>query len=156
MEYIAGKDQEACFLCEIARESRDEENLILRRGRHAFIVMNLYPYTNGHLMVAPHRHLGDFSELNDDERLEMLKLCENGMDALKKGQRAQGFNVGLNLGRAAGAGLEDHIHLHIVPRWIGDTNFMPVLGEVKVISQHLRETYHDLKPFMSEAEDDQD
>jgi ATP adenylyltransferase len=149
MEYISGKRRKTCFLCEIGRENRDEENLVLLRGTHCFIVMNLYPYTNGHLLVAPLRHLADFSGLNDEARLEMLKFCEKGMEALKKAHKAQGFNVGLNLGKAAGAGLEDHLHWHIVPRWVGDTNFMPVLGEVKVISQHLKDTYNTLKSVLN-------
>ncbi|MHA2621384.1 MAG: HIT family protein [bacterium JZ-2024 1] len=151
MEYISSKDKVACFLCDIVRDHRDEENLVLSRGKFCFVVLNLYPYTNGHLMVAPLRHIPEISQLTDDERLELFRLSDRSIHALRLAQKAQGFNVGFNLGAAAGAGLEDHIHLHIVPRWFGDTNFMPVLGEVKVISQHLRDTYNELKPYFAES-----
>lgn len=147
MEYISSKRKSGCFLCDLVRDTRDEENLVLARGRYCFVVLNLYPYNNGHLMVSPNRHLSEIADLTKSERLEMFQHCEKAIEALRKAQKAQGFNIGFNLGKAAGAGLEDHLHLHIVPRWVGDTNFMPALGEVKLISQHLRDTYNTLKPF---------
>jgi ATP adenylyltransferase len=140
MEYIQGADeQEGCILCR-ARDGADEESLVVRRGERAFVVLNRYPYASGHLMVAPNRHEGEFGELGAQEAAEIHRLASTGMGVLAETMRPQGFNLGWNLGRIAGAGVVDHVHLHVVPRWAGDTNFMPVLADVKVLPEALEDT----------------
>jgi len=148
MKYIrsCSKDSE-CFLCRALSEDKDEENLILLRGEKSFIIMNRYPYNNGHLMIAPKRHVGDLLQLNDGELIEMIKMIKLAVKALKSEYNPDGFNIGLNLGRAAGAGLEDHLHMHIIPRWVGDTNFMPLISETKTIPELLTESYSRLKKY---------
>jgi len=128
-------------------EDRDEENLILFRGERSFIIMNRYPYNNGHLMIAPNRHVGDLLQLSDDELIELVKMVKLAVKALKSEYNPDGFNIGLNLGRAAGAGLEDHLHIHVIPRWVGDTNFMPIISETKTIPELLTESYSRLKKY---------
>ena len=141
LEYIQTADeQEGCIFCLAAVSNDDEDALVVHRGRNAIVLVNKYPYASGHLMVAPVRHVGDFAELTDDEALELHRLAGQGMGALAQLYEPQGFNVGWNLGRIAGAGVVDHVHVHVVPRWAGDTNFMPVLADVKVIPEHLAET----------------
>ena len=140
LEYIASADEEGgCIFCRAA-DGPDETGLVVHRGEAAFCLLNKYPYSSGHLMVAPYRHVGDFGELTGDEVLELHRLAASGMGALAETFAPQGYNVGWNLGRIAGAGVVDHVHLHVVPRWAGDTNFMPVLADVKVLPQHLHET----------------
>ncbi len=140
LEYIeAADEQEGCFFCRAA-SGDDEEGLVVRRGEHAFVLLNRYPYASGHLMVAPFRHEGEFGELAAEEALEIHRLAASGLGALAESMRPHGFNVGWNLGRIAGAGVVDHVHLHVVPRWGGDTNFMPVLADVKVLPEALGNT----------------
>jgi ATP adenylyltransferase len=140
LEYIQQADElEGCIFC-LAAAGPDEEGLIVHRGGHAFVLLNKFPYASGHLLVAPYRHVADFGELSDDEALELHRLAERGMAALAETFSPQGYNVGWNLARIAGAGVVDHVHLHVVPRWAGDTNFMPVLADVKVLPEHLLET----------------
>ncbi len=146
LEYIISNKVEGCIFCEFPKENEDEENLILYRGNHCFVIMNAFPYSNGHLMVAPYKHTGDVTELNSDESLEMMQLMQKCCNALKEIARPDGFNIGINMGTPAGAGIADHIHLHIVPRWNGDTNFMPVLADTKIIPESLKATYKKLKP----------
>ncbi|HKB85599.1 MAG TPA: HIT domain-containing protein [Ignavibacteriaceae bacterium] len=136
------KDEEdQCVFCEMVNESPEElSNLIVDKGLLTFTVLNLFPYNNGHLMIVPYRHTSAFISLTDDENLEIMHKMRLAYNALKETLHPEGFNMGLNLGKGAGAGIHEHIHFHIVPRWNGDTNFMPVLGEVKVISQDLIET----------------
>jgi len=138
---------EGCFICEaiVADESHDRENLLLLRGEKVVIVMNRYPYSNGHLMVAPTRHIADPRELSPEEWAEMGLMTQLSLQALEKAMNPHGFNIGWNIGRVSGAGLDSHIHQHIVPRWNGDTNFMPVVSGTKVISQGLEESYDELK-----------
>ena len=124
----------------------DRNELILFRGKNSFSLMNLYPYTNGHLMVAPFRHIDSFRGLDQVERLEILEQIDRCIDALSNALNPDGFNIGVNLGESAGAGIKDHIHFHVVPRWTGDTNFMPVLGHTKVEVQGLQECYDLLMP----------
>jgi ATP adenylyltransferase len=124
----------------------DRNGLILFRGENSFSLMNLYPYTNGHLMVAPFRHIDSFRGLDQVERLEILEQIDRCIDALSNVLNPDGFNIGVNLGESAGAGIKDHIHFHVVPRWTGDTNFMPVLGHTKVEVQGLQECYDLLRP----------
>jgi ATP adenylyltransferase len=140
LEYIASADdQPGCIFC-AAVEGDDEEKLVVHRGERAFVLLNRFPYTSGHLMVAPKRHVGDFGDLEDDEVVEIHRFASSGIGALAQTYEPQGYNVGWNLGRVAGAGIVDHVHLHVVPRWAGDTNFMPVLADVKVMPEHLQET----------------
>jgi len=145
-QYIESVDKiEGCFLCNAYNSKDDEKNLVLYRGNKCFVIMNLYPYNAGHLMVCPNEHIGDFTKLDNDTLCELNFLTQKMIKALNIALKPDGYNLGYNLGRAAGAGLESHIHNHIVPRWVGDTNFMPVIGEVKVISQDLKEIYYKIK-----------
>jgi ATP adenylyltransferase len=140
LEYIRHADElDGCVFCSAAG-GPDEEALVVHRGEAAFVLLNRFPYASGHLMVAPFRHAGDFGSLADGEALEAHRLAADGMAALAATFSPEGYNVGWNLGRVAGAGIVDHVHLHVVPRWSGDTNFMPVLADVKVLPEHLAET----------------
>jgi ATP adenylyltransferase len=149
MAYIGSEKDtkaEGCFLC--IDPEIDGSALVIARKTKAFVVMNRYPYSNGHIMVVPNRHVGKVEDLTDEELLDMMGFVRILSTVLKEELNVEGLNVGINMGKAAGAGLEDHIHIHIVPRWFGDTNFMPVLGETKVISEHLHATYEKLKKKM--------
>jgi ATP adenylyltransferase len=140
LEYIEQADeQEGCIFC-LAATGDDEASLVVQRGSRAFVLLNKFPYAAGHVMVAPFRHVGEFGELSDDEALELHRLAGGALAALSESYAPHGYNLGWNLGRAAGAGVVDHVHLHVVPRWAGDTNFMPVLADVKVLPEHLAET----------------
>ena len=135
------KQDDECIFCEAAKNDvNDPENLLVRKGELTFTLLNLYPYNNGHLMVIPFKHISDLDELSDREGSEIFRELQLARSALIDISQPQGFNIGANIGRIGGAGIDEHIHFHIVPRWNGDTNFMPVLGEVKVISQELQET----------------
>jgi len=148
MEYI-GKDQgSGCVFCEKQKLDRDAENYILYRGEKTFVILNLYPYNNGHLLVIPKRHVGDVEELDNEEMLELGRNVQKVAGILKAAFKPEGFNIGANLGRVAGAGVPGHFHIHIVPRWNGDTNFMPVLGDLRVIPEGLDATYKKLKEIM--------
>ncbi len=141
MEYIlAPKPADECIFCDKPAAGDDRENLIVCRGKQAFVMMNLYPYNNGHVLIAPYRHVPEFDDLEPEVQLEMLNLVSRAMSIMRQEMQAGGFNFGANIGAAAGAGIEPHIHLHLVPRWSGDTNFMPVVGGAKVQVQSLRET----------------
>ncbi|MGC8893786.1 MAG: HIT family protein [candidate division WOR-3 bacterium] len=144
MEYILKADETACIFCELPREDRDVENLLLLRGETCFVLMNRFPYNPGHLMIAPYRHIESLSGLSGDEVSEMMALLARMERVLAEAMNPQGFNIGINIGRIAGAGFS-HIHAHIVPRWSGDTNFMPVVGDVKVVSEALSRTYVKLR-----------
>ncbi len=137
-----------CIFCNACKEKKDKKNLILLRGEDAFIIMNRFPYSNGHLMIAPYRHIGEIGDLTDKEIIDLFLMLNQGITAIKKTMRPQAFNIGINLGQVAGAGVKDHIHIHLVPRWSGDTNFMPILCETKVISEALSCTYERLKKVL--------
>jgi ATP adenylyltransferase len=140
LEYIKSADEETgCIFCS-AVEGDDEERLVVHRGTRAIVLLNKFPYSSGHFMVAPTRHIGEYGDIEDDEAVELHTLAANGMAALTEVYAPHGYNVGWNLGRVAGAGVLDHVHMHVVPRWGGDTNFMPVLADVKVLPEHLAET----------------
>lgn len=140
LEYIKrADDDEICVFCRAA-ESPDEDALVVHRGQRAFVLLNKFPYSSGHVMVAPYRHVGEFGELDDEEALELHRLARESLEALGVVYGPHGYNLGWNLGRVAGAGVVDHVHEHVVPRWGGDTNFMPVLADVKVLPEHLAET----------------
>ncbi|WP_456368243.1 HIT family protein [Thermococcus sp.] len=151
IEYIRSPKHDGCIFCDFPKENRDRERLILHRGKHAFVIMNNYPYNPGHVMVAPYRHVGKWEDLTDEELLEIMKLTQLMIRAIKKAMNPDGFNLGVNLGRVAGAGIDDHVHLHIVPRWNGDTNFMPVIADTKVIPESLQEAYDELKRAIDEV-----
>ncbi len=142
----ASKDSaEECIFCTKPAEDDDEANLIVHRGERCFVILNLFPYTNGHLMVARYEHLGTLPELDAETIAEMMALAQRAMVVLEEAYEPHGYNVGLNQGRVAGAGVEDHIHLHVVPRWAGDTNYMPVLADTRVMPQSLEQSYETLE-----------
>lgn len=145
-EYVGGKKKSGCVFCRILSEQDDRGNLVLKRGAGSAIVMNRYPYTAGHLMICPNRHVAGIRNLNRDERLELMDLTAEAIDALEQTMKPEGFNTGLNLGKAAGAGIQAHLHFHVVPRWNGDNNFMPVTADTRVISQDLDKIWEQLKP----------
>lgn len=147
MEYILSKKPEGCIFCKMPSESEDEKNLILKRARYCYIIMNRYPYNNGHLMIVPFKHIPDLNGLDDEEMLELMKLTKLSIRCLKEAFSPDGFNVGINLGKIAGAGIEAHLHIQIVPRWAGDSSFIAIFGETRVIPEHLQETFKRLKPF---------
>ena len=142
--YLEGGDSHAsgCFLCAHAADSgRDRENLVLFRGPLVFVLLNLYPYNSGHLMVAPYAHTGDFAGLDSQTASDLMHVSQRAVEALQRVYAPDAFNLGMNLGKSAGAGVPDHLHVHVVPRWNGDTNFMPVVGETKVLPESLEQTY---------------
>jgi ATP adenylyltransferase len=148
LEYVkdASKDDEQeCIFCAKPAEDDDEANLIVHRGERSFVILNLFPYTNGHLMVAPFDHIGSITDLDPETVAEVMGLAQRGMLALERQYEPHGYNVGFNQGRVAGAGVEHHIHMHVVPRWGGDTNFMPVLADTRVMPQTLEQSYETLK-----------
>jgi len=142
---LKGENKTDCFLCRYPKENNDETNLILHRGEKNFIILNAYPYNSGHLMVVPYRHIGHLEDMTDAESKEHFDLIRLSVKLLTKVMQPTGFNTGMNLGKVAGAGIADHIHTHIVPRWQGDANFMPVLSETKVMPESLAMTYNRLK-----------
>ncbi len=145
MKYILMDKSKGCFLCENLKQDDDAANYILYRGRKNFVIMNVYPYNPGHLMVAPHRHVASLEELTKEELHEHSEIVSRSLKVLRQVFDPQGFNIGVNIGKVAGAGLEGHVHTHIVPRWQGDTNFMPVTADTKVVSEALDETYKKLE-----------
>ncbi len=147
LEYIKQPKENSCFICDIVKDKpeKDRENLILYRSKTAIILLNKYPYISGHLMVAPILHTANISDIPKETSDELWYLTTKAVDLLKETITPEGFNIGINLGKVSGAGLKSHVHIHIVPRWSGDTNFMPILGETRVISQALLETYDLLK-----------
>ena len=147
MEYIVSDKSGECIFCAGAEASDDHEKKILYRGKHSFVVINIYPYSNGHLMVSPYRHLACLTQLSEDELVEMARLIQKSTEILRQSSAPDGFNIGYNIGKSGGAGFDAHIHAHIVPRWTGDINFMPVLADTKVIPEHVEETYNRLLPL---------
>jgi ATP adenylyltransferase len=145
MAYLGEPPTSGCIFCTARDARRDPARYVLHRGRRAFALLNLYPYSNGHLMVAPYLHLGALEDLPRATLTDVMALAQRSVRALRKAFNPQGFNLGVNLGQAAGAGVTDHVHLHVVPRWHGDTNFMPVLADTKVMPDHLRNTYRNLR-----------
>jgi ATP adenylyltransferase len=148
IEYILGEKDSKCIFCEKPKQDKDEDNYILFRGKRCLVMLNAYPYNNGHLMIAPYRHIDSVESLEDDEAKEIMEILSRMITLLKKVLRPEGFNVGMNLGSVAGAGIVDHLHLHVVPRWKGDTNFMPLISNTKIISESLHKTYQKLKENM--------
>jgi ATP adenylyltransferase len=145
LEYIKGPKPEGCILCEKPAEGDDEATYIVHRGERCFVILNAFPYNNGHVMIAPFEHVGALEELPDDVVLELMQLTQRTIQALRAVYGPEGFNVGINQGKVAGAGVEDHIHQHVVPRWGADTNFMPVIGSTRVLPQSLADSYRALR-----------
>jgi ATP adenylyltransferase len=147
MEYIQSAHQaEGCIFCDKPAEGDDQAAYIVARSQRAFVILNAYPYNPGHLMVAPFRHVGELEEMDDTEVAETQHLLQRSLRALKEVADPDGFNLGMNLGRVAGAGIPNHVHWHVVPRWNGDTNFMPIVGETRVLPELLGDTYAKLRP----------
>ncbi|MEE8398802.1 MAG: HIT domain-containing protein [Desulfobacterales bacterium] len=149
MEYILSDEEDGCIFCNAIT---DDGDLTLYRGNTTLVMMNKYPYINGHLLVAPIQHTSSLGDLSRDEMSDLLQMIENSIGILKKEMNPDGFNVGLNLGKAAGAGVEEHLHFHIVPRWTGDTNALTVLADIRVIPEHLVATHTKLTPLFDELE----
>ena len=143
IEQVSGDS--GCIFCEKPALRQDGKTFILWRGRHSYVLMNIYPYNNGHLLIAPYRHIAAIEDLPETILLDMLRLLQRSIKAIRKAYAPEGFNIGVNQGKVAGAGIEHHIHLHVVPRWSADTNFMPLLGETRVLPQHLKASYARLK-----------
>jgi ATP adenylyltransferase len=148
MEYILDDEKHGtCLFCDVvhAGASKDSKNLILHRGKNCFVIMNKYPYNNGHVMVVPYHHTPSFEGLSDKVLFDFIKTIDMSVTILKKAFNPEGFNMGLNFGKVAGAGVEQHIHFHIVPRWTGDTDSMPIISEIRVMPEHLKKTYGKLR-----------
>ena len=147
IKYILGKKSGSCIFCYKISKDYKRKNLILYEGSHCLVIMNKYPYAPGHLMVIPKRHLKELGELTRDETVDLFDLVKLGISAVQKALNPHGFNIGANLGKVAGAGEDGHLHFHIVARWNGDANFMPIIGKTNVISEHLEKTYERLLPY---------
>jgi len=143
------KDDDECLFCRIQKEDKDKENFLIHRSEKSFIIMNLYPYNSGHLMIVPYKHAPSLKELDKDTYLDCMNMLNLGCEILHDSIFPHGFNIGANIGRVSGAGIDGHIHFHIVPRWDGDTNFMPVLNDVKVVSEAMEDTYQKLVKTLS-------
>jgi len=143
IKYILGK-KEKCIFCDKVKNNNDRENYLLLRGKNGFVMLNTFPYNNGHLMVAPYKHVPDFAGLEENELGELMGLVKKSTQILKKALKPEGFNIGINVGKVAGAGVEGHIHIHIVPRWEGDSSFISTVGDTKIIPESLDDTYKKL------------
>lgn len=154
IEYILSKKGPGCIFCDMPAQGpgHDRDNVILHRARHCFIIMNRYPYNGGHIMVVPYRHTSSFDGLSSAVMSEMMELTRQTADILKEALRPEGFNIGINIGQAAGAGIREHLHMHIVPRWVGDSNFMAVMDEVRILPEHLLATYDKLLPLFDKLD----
>jgi ATP adenylyltransferase len=152
MEYITEEPRPGCLFCRVIDDPSDKDAaLVVWRPPQAIVLLNKYPYNPGHVMVAPHAHLGGLEDLDDAQTADLMRALKRTITVLKKTLKPEGFNIGANIGRVAGAGMPDHVHVHVVPRWNGDTNFMPVLGEVKVVNEHLTQTAAKLSEAFSSS-----
>jgi len=152
MEYVTSEiNKQECIFCPGEDRSKDEERFILSIDGLSVILLNKFPYINGHLLIAPKRHVSTLNVLSTKEKVDLITKVEKSIDVLRKLLHPEGFNVGLNLGKIAGAGVEDHLHFHVVPRWTGDTNYMTVFGEVRVVPEHIQKTYQKLLPFLGKS-----
>jgi ATP adenylyltransferase len=150
MEYILDEEKhKSCLFCDVSKDkkTKDRVNLILYRGKQCFVMLNRYPYNSGHLMVVPYFHTPTFEGLSDKVLFDFIKTVDKSVSVLKKALMPDGFNLGLNFGKVAGAGMEQHMHMHIVPRWAGDTDSMPLISEIRVMPEHLKKTYNKLSKF---------
>lgn len=130
-----------CLFCEMGAAGDDRERMVLHRGKHCYTMLNRFPYNNGHIMIVPYKHTGDLLELSDEEHAEIMRMCAHSVKIMTESMDAEGFNCGFNIGAVAGAGIRDHIHLHVVPRWSGDSNFMPVISDTRTMPEYLEKTY---------------
>lgn len=151
MDYVAGEKPEGCVLCQAAQARDDAEVHVIYQGKYNYVILNRFPYNSGHLMVVPYEHTGAFTDLSPAQLAEMMAIAQGVVEAFQECLRPDGVNLGINLGQAAGAGINDHLHLHIVPRWAGDTNFMTVLADTRVVPQSLGESCRTLKPALQQA-----
>lgn len=142
----AGRDDLECIFCAALAADNDEELFVVHRDEHAFVILNAYPYNTGHVMVAPNRHSGNLDELSVEERGQLMELTNRSIEVIRAAMQPEGFNTGMNIGKAGGAGIPGHLHVQVVPRWGGDTNFMPVTANTKVLPEMLAETYAKLRP----------
>ncbi len=147
IKFITQPKSPECILCLKPQENRDRANLILYRAGHSFVMMNIYPYNNGHLMISPYEHISHLESIDDKILSDLMGTLKLSIKAVKLALSPEGMNIGLNLGKVAGAGIEDHVHFHLVPRWSGDTSFMAVIAEVRFIPEHLTATYDKLRPY---------
>ncbi len=150
MEYVTDSKAEGCIFCAMAQAEDDEQNHIIYRGAHSFVVLNAFPYNSGHLMIVPYAHVSDILDLNGEQLCDIMSVARLCCKALGRYARPEGINLGMNIGRAAGAGIDEHVHLHIVPRWTGDTNYMTAVGDTRVVPQSLEETAASLRPILRE------
>ena len=145
MDYIlSDKSSQGCIFCELPKQDTDRDNLILYRSSQTFVIMNRYPYNNGHVMVVPYSHIATLDSMDDDTMLDFMKMTKHAVRSIRNAFMPEGFNMGINIGKIAGAGMEEHLHLHIVPRWAGDTSFMTVFDEIRVTPEHVLSTYDKL------------
>ena len=150
-EYIRTADQAtSCVFCQVLEDTHDAANLVLCRGKHSFVILNLFPYTSGHLLCVANRHVSFLADADSEELHELIEMSRRCEEALRREYRPDGYNLGFNLGRAAGAGVEHHLHLHVLPRWVGDSNFVSVVGETRVLPEELPVTYKRLLPYFKE------
>ena len=154
IDYIRGPKDDDCFICQAAQDTEDQSNLVIARGDKIFLLLNAFPYNSGHVLIAPYRHIPDLADLTGDELNEIMHLTVRMKAVLTRVMKPEGFNFGFNLGHAAGAGLESHLHGHIVPRWVGDVNFMPVLGNTRVVPESLDATAAILREAWDETDDE--
>ena len=151
LEYIKGPKSDECIFCTGPQAGDDAAKYIVKRGEHCFVILNAFPYNNGHVMVSPYRHVPSIEELDEVALLELMTLTQASLGALRTAYAPEGFNLGINQGKIAGAGVEHHVHLHVVPRWGADTNFMPVIGDTRVLPQSLEDSYRDLTQAFESA-----
>ena len=147
------KEHRGCFLCEALRQNEDRKTYILYRGKHSYVIMNLYPYNSGHLLVVPYAHVQDMNGLSTEELTDLLRCTQESVNVLKQNMNPEGFNIGINIGKSAGAGLPEHMHLQIVPRWTGDTSYITVFDEARVMPELLDGTYERLRPYFEKFKD---
>ena len=150
IKYVSSSTRKGCIFCKAFKEKKDYSNLIILRSKHCFVILNIYPYNNGHVMIVPNRHIKDLEKLSKDEILDLTATMIKTKNIIKDILRPDGFNIGINIGKVAGAGVESHLHIHIVPRWNGDTNFMPIINNTKVIPQSLKDLYRSFKRCLKE------
>jgi ATP adenylyltransferase len=153
IEYVVSEKPKGCIFCDKPKEDDDRKNLLLARAQRCAVMLNAYPYNNGHLMIAPYRHVAALTDLTDEEISDIMRTAQQCVRILQQEFKPDGYNVGMNLGRVAGAGIDDHLHLHVVPRWNGDTNFMPVLADTRVVPESLVATFDKLAPLMRQIID---
>ena len=144
-QYVTKEKREGCIFCELPLEGQDEQNLIVHRARFNYVILNRYPYTTGHLMVVPFKHTDSLQGIDDDAAQELFELVRAADHKLREVYHPKGMNLGMNQGEAAGAGIAEHIHMHVLPRWIGDANFLTVIGETRILPEELSDTYRKLK-----------